>query len=70
MAGSIPGARKSLFLDMLGGCFYGFLHMLGHVGGHFCWLGWGHFLIGSGSFFREILGGLGCVWEWSGDVFR
>ena len=61
MPGSIPGARKSLFGDMLGWHFCGFLHMLGHV--------WGHLLVGSGPFFRDLFDVLGCVWEWSGDVF-
>ena len=30
---------------------------------------WGHFLVGSGSLFREFWIVLGCVWEWFGDVF-
>ena len=30
----------------------------------------GHFLVGLGSLFREFWDVLGCVWEWSGDVFR
>ena len=48
-------------------------HILGHVGGHFgdtFWSGQGHFLVGSGSLFRDFWDVLGSVWEWSGDVFR
>ena len=73
MAGSIPGARKSLFLDMLGGCFCGFLHMLGHVGGHFFggvgalfgrvgvtfWSGRGHFFVKFGMSWDVSGSGLG-----------
>ena len=72
MPGSIPGARKSLFLDMLGGCFLGFLHMLGHVGGHFFdtfWSGRGRFFVKlgmswdvSGSGLGRFLDGFGRVW--------
>ena len=32
--------------------------------------GWGHFLVGSGSLFRDFWDVLGSVWEWSGDIFR
>ena len=33
-------------------------------------VGSGRFLVGSGSLFRQIWDVLGCVWEWSGGVFR
>ena len=72
MAGSIPGARKSLFLDMLGGCFCGFLHMLGHVGDIFSELFWsgrdqifvkfGMSWDVSGSGLGRFLDGFGRVW--------
>ena len=29
-----------------------------------------HFLVGSGSLFRDFWDVLGSVWEWSGDIFR
>ena len=53
---------------------------LGHVGKAFSWIFthmlacrvtlWRHFLIGSGSLFRDFWEALGSVWEWSGDIFR
>ena len=67
-----PARAKSPFLVTSGRHFLGFLHMLGHVGRHFgdtFWSGRGHFLVGSGSLFREFWDVLGCVWEWFGDVF-
>ena len=63
--GSIPGTPKSLFGVMLGWCFLWFLHMLGHVGGHFgdtFWSGRGHYFVNFGDV-------LGSVWELFGDVF-
>ena len=71
--GSIPGSRKSPFWVMSGWCFLGFLHMLGHVGGHFgdtFWSGRGHFfeIFGmswdvSGSGLGTFLDGFGKVLE-------
>ena len=56
--GSIPGVRKSLFWGVLGRCFLGFLHMLGHVGGHF-WEGLGSLFGRVGVTFSSFLGCLG-----------
>ena len=57
MAGSIPGAREPLFLDLLGRSVYAFLDMLGP--------GWGHFVVGLGRFwdgFGIVWGGIGVLW--------
>ena len=67
--GSIPGARKSLLGTGWERVFIVF---------YICWDRFGdtfgtlvcHFLVGSGSLFREMLEVLGCVWEWFGDLFR
>ena len=66
VAGSIPGARKPLFRDLLGMSLYAFLHMLGQVWGTFggsLLVGWGHFWSGWGHFLVEF----GMSWDVSGS---
>ena len=64
--GSIPGVRKSPFFGHVGKAFsLIFTYILACRGTL-----WRHFLVGSGSLFRDFWDVLGSVWEWSGDIFR